>query len=153
MRRPLVAEASIAVVDNKGRERVQRIEYVVTDVRGETVYVTAEGLAYARDSLARKSRFDLIDEFARLPDVLADPDIVVYDYASPDDTLIYYKRIYLRSEHEYELVAAVVKLRQGVKFLYNFHSQESGKVKGAREAETIAVWYIAPGKRPREFGL
>ena len=44
MRRPQAAEEYVTVVDNKGRERIQRVEYIVTDVHGETVYVTADGL-------------------------------------------------------------------------------------------------------------
>jgi len=56
MRRPQAAEEYVTVVDNKGRERIQRVEYVVTDMRGKTVYVTADGLAYARDSLVRKGQ-------------------------------------------------------------------------------------------------
>jgi len=54
MRHPQPAEEYITVVDNKRRERIQRVEYIVTDVHNETVYVTAGGLAYARDSLVRR---------------------------------------------------------------------------------------------------
>jgi hypothetical protein len=153
MRRPQPAEEYVTIVDNKGRERIQRVEYIVTDVRGETVYVTADGLAYARDSLTRKAHYYLIDEFNRIPDVLERPDIVVYDHASPDDTLIYYKRIYIRSMHVHQLVAVVVKFRQDAKFFYNFHVQQSGKVKGYREPVSPKVWYIAPGREQRDFGL
>lgn len=56
MRQPAPDEEYITIVDNKGRERIQHVEYIVTDVRGETVYITADGLAYARDSLNRKGR-------------------------------------------------------------------------------------------------
>jgi hypothetical protein len=153
MRRPQPAEEYVTVVDNKGRERIQRVEYIVTDIRGETVCVTVDGLAYARDSLARKAHYYLIDQLDRVPDILAQPDIVVYDHTSPDDTLIYYKRVYIRSMHVSQLVAAVVKFRQGVKFLYNLHSQQSGKVKGYRESVPPKVWYIAPGRQRRDFGL
>ena len=31
---PPPAEEYITVVDNKGRERIQRVEYIVNDVRG-----------------------------------------------------------------------------------------------------------------------
>ena len=153
MRRPQPAEEYIIIVDNKGRERIQHVEYIVTDVRGETVYVTVDGLTYARDSLARKAHYYLIDQFDRIPDILAQPDIVVYDHTSPDDTFIYYKRIYVRSMQTSQLVAAVVKLRQGVKFLYNLHPQQSGKVKGYRESVPPKVWYIAPDRKRRDFGL
>ena len=79
MREPFPSEEDITIVDNKGRERVQRVEYVVLDVRGEKVYVTADGLAYTEDSL--------------------------------------------------------------------------GRIKGYRERVPPQVWYIAPGKRRRDFGL
>lgn len=153
MRRPQPAEEYITAVDNKGRERIQRVEYVLTDVRGETVYVTVDGLAYARDSLARKAHYYLIDEFNRIPGILAHPDIVVYDHTSPNDTLVYYKRIHIQSMHIHQLVAIVVKFRRGIKFFYNLHPQQSGKVKGYREQMPPRVWYIAPGKKRRDFGL
>ena len=51
MREPFPSEEYITIVDNKGRERAQRVEYVVLDVRGEKVYITADGLAYTEDSL------------------------------------------------------------------------------------------------------
>jgi len=46
----------ITIVDNNGREKHQRIEYVSSDVRGETVYVTDGGLRYIHDSLSAKRR-------------------------------------------------------------------------------------------------
>jgi hypothetical protein len=153
MRRPQPAEEYVTVVDNKGRERIQRVEYIVTDVRGEMVYITVDGLAYARDSLARKAHYYLIDQCDRISDILAQPDIVVYDHTSPDDTLIYYKRVYIRSMYVSQLVAAVVKFRRGIKFLYNLHPQQSGKVKGYRESVPPKVWYIAPGRKRRDSGL
>ena len=58
------------------------------------VHVTADGLAYAEDSLARKAHYYLIDKLDRIPDILAHPDTVIYNPANPDDTLIYYKRLY-----------------------------------------------------------
>jgi len=65
MRCPQPAEEYIivvSIVDNKGRERFQHVEYIVTDVRGDTVYVTADGLAYTRDSLARKAHYSYFKE-------------------------------------------------------------------------------------------
>jgi len=119
----------ITVVDNTGREKRQRVEYTATDVRAEVVYVTSGGLQYIRDSLWAKGRQRfLLDELDRIPDVISKPDIVIRDPRASDDTLIYYKRLYVESKHQHWLVAAVVKLRQGTKFLYNFHLQESGKV-------------------------
>jgi hypothetical protein len=77
MHRPQPAEEYITVIDNKGRERIQHVEYIVTDVRGETVYVTADGLTYTEDSLARKAHYYLIDESDHIPDILAHLDCKV----------------------------------------------------------------------------
>jgi hypothetical protein len=153
MTHPSPDEEYITVIDNRGREQVQRVEYVVTDILGELVYITTNGLAYAQDSLTRKSQGYLIDEFKRIPKVLAHPDILVDDSTSPDDTQIYYKRIYVRKMRVYLLVAVVVKLRQGIKFLYNFHVQQSGKVKGYLAPVSPKVIYLAPGQKQRDFGL
>ncbi len=144
----------ITIVDNAGREKQQRVEYVVTDVRGETVYVTRGGLRYIRDSLWVKGRQRfLLDELERIPDVISKADIVIWDPMASHDTLIYYKRLYIESEHRHWLVAAVVKLRQGLKFLYNFHLQESGKVKGYHLDVPPEIWYLNPQRRKRVFGL
>ena len=153
MRQPLPSEEYITIIDNQGRQRVQRVEYVALDVRGEKVYITADGLAYAEDSLKAKNFYYLIGEFDRIPTMLSHPDIVIHDHTSPEDTLIYYKRIYIASLDIHQLVAVVVKVRQGIKFFYNLHPQQSGKVKGYRERFLPRVWHIAPGKRRRNFGL
>lgn len=144
----------ITVIDNAGREKRQRVEYTVTDVRGEIVHVTSGGLKYIRDSLwaKRRQRF-LLDELDRISDVISKPDIVIRDPRASDDTLIYYKRLYIESERQHWLVAAVVKLRQGAKFLYNFHLQESGKVKGYHLDVPPKLWYLSPQRRKRTFGL
>lgn len=153
MRHPPPAEEYITVVDNKGRERIQRVEYIVTDVRGETVYVTVDGLAYARDSLIRKGQDHILEVFDRIPSVLAHPEIVIRDHQSPDDTLIYYKRLYVPMIARRQLVCVVVKIRRGTRYLYNCFAQQSGKVKGYREIPPPEVWYIAPGERLRDYGL
>lgn len=146
--------AFVTVVDNAGRERRQRVEYIVSDVRDETVYVTDGGLRYIRDSLwiKKRQRF-LLSELAGIPDVISKPDIVIRDPMADDDTLIYYKRLYVASEKRYWLVAAVIKVRQGLKFLYNFHLQESGKVKGCHLDVPPQIWYLNPQRRKRTFGL
>lgn len=144
----------ITIVDDAGREKRQRVEYTVTDVRGETVYVTSGGLRYIRDSLWAKGRQRfLLDELERIPDVISKPDIVIRDPRASDDTLLYYKRLYIKSERQHWLVAAVVKLRRGLKFLYNFHLQESGKVKGYHLDVSPEIWYLNPQRRKRTFGL
>jgi hypothetical protein len=144
----------ITVVDNAGHEKRQRVEYTVTDVRGEAVYITSGGLRYIRDSLWIKGRQRfLLDELDRIPNVISQPDIVIRDPGASDDTLIYYKRLYVESEHRHWLVAAVVKVRQGTKFLYNFHLQESGKVKGYHLDVPPEIWYLSPRQRKHAFGL
>lgn len=144
----------IIVIDNAGRRKRQKVEYIVLDVRREKVYVTAEGLKYTRDSLRAKGRQRfLLDELERIPNILAHPDIVVWDYEYPDDTLIYYKRLYIKSKGAHYLIAAIVKIRQGKRFLYNVHVQESGKVKGYHRDMLPEVWYINPRRRPHHFGL
>ena len=153
MLKPLPSEEYITLIDNKGRERVQHVEYIVNDMHGEKVYVTADGLAYARDSLAAKDFDYLFEALDKIPPVLLHPDIVIHDHTSPEDTLIYYKRIRIASLSIHQLMAVVVKIRQGIKFFYNMHPQQSGKIKGYRERVPPQVWYIAPGKRPRNFGL
>jgi hypothetical protein len=153
MTHPSPDEEYITVIDNRGREQIQRVEYIVTDILGELVYVTANGLAYAQDSLTHKSQGYLIDEFKRIPKILAHPDILIDDHTSPDDTQIYYKRVYVRTMRVHLLVAVVVKLRQGIKFLYNFHVQQSGKVKGYLAPVLPKVRYLAPGQKQRNFGL
>lgn len=53
------------------------------------------------------------------------------------------------------IVAAIVKIRGGKKFFYNFYVQESGKVKGlavVTPAE-IKIWYGASQVKLRQFGL
>jgi hypothetical protein len=121
VREPFPSEEYITIIDNKGRERVQRVEYVVLNVREEKVYVTADGLAYAEDSLEAKDFRYLIRELDRIPTILSHPDIVVHDHMSPEDTLIYYKRIRIVSLAIHQLIAVVVKIRQGIKFFYNMH--------------------------------
>lgn len=113
MREPFPSEEYINIVDNKGRERVQRVEHVVLDVRGEKVYVTADGLAYAEDSLEAKDFDYLIEEFGKIPTILSHPDIVIHDHTSLEDTLIYYKRIRVASLGIHQLIAVVVKVPTG----------------------------------------
>ena len=95
MRDPDPNEEYVIVVDNKERKSIQHVEYIVTDVRGETIYVTTDGLTYASDSLSYKGQDDLLEIFDCIPTILANPEIVVRDYQSPRDTLLYYKRVYL----------------------------------------------------------
>ena len=117
------------------------------------MYVTADGLAYTEDSLEAKDFQYLVGELDRIPTILSHPDIVVHDHMSPEDTLNYYKRVRIVSLAVHQLIAVVVKIRQGIKFFYNMHPQTSGRVKGYRERVPPQVWYIAPGKRRHDFGL
>ena len=156
MQQPFPSEQYLTIIDNKGREKVQFVEYIVEDVRDERVYVTTDGLIYAKDSLAFKVQDYLIAELQQLPEILAHPDIVIWDPVDPPgDTLIYYKRLYITELHERKLVAAIVKVRRGIKFFYNLHVQESGKVKGISVVPTaeIDVWYVALRVKRSQFGL
>ncbi len=116
VRKPTPAEEYITILDNKDRERVQHVEYIVRDVRSEQVYITADGLTYATDSLAAKDFHAFIHELERIPTILSTPEIVIRDHTSPDDTLIYYKHLRIRSLGISQLMAVVVKWRQGIKF-------------------------------------
>ncbi|MBC8445926.1 MAG: hypothetical protein H8D74_01870 [Chloroflexi bacterium] len=144
----------ITIVDDAGRRKRQRVEYVVEDMKGEIVYVTREGLQYTRDALRRKRHYSLLKRLDVIPGVLTHPDIVIWD---PDrkDTLLYYRRIYFPSVRRYALICAVIKVREGIKFLYNSFIQQSGKVKGHNviSAPMIKIWYIHPRKRPKQFGI
>jgi len=143
----------ITVIDDRGREKLQRVESVVLDVRGEQVFITTDGLNYISDSLHRKGESRLLDLITRIPSVLTHPEIVVWDHSAEDDTLLYYKYFYITSENRRRLFVAIAKNRKGVKFLYNFHLQTSGKVKGYAEKTKPQIWYINPQKRKRQFGL
>jgi len=52
MRRPQAAEEYITVVDNKGREHFQRVEYIVTDVPLHEVFSWAYAHFILKDELA-----------------------------------------------------------------------------------------------------
>jgi len=144
----------ITIVDDAGRRRQQRVEYAVEDVKGETVYVTKEGLQYTRDALHRKRHYALLDRLDVIPKVLTHPDIVIWDPDS-EDTLLYYRRVYFPSVQRHALICVVVKVRERIKFLYNVFIQQSGKVKGHNlvPAPMIRIWYISPRKRPKQFGI
>lgn len=62
VRTPLPSEEYLTVIDNRGRQRVQYVEYIALDVRDEQVYVTTDGIIYATDSLAAKDFHDFIDD-------------------------------------------------------------------------------------------
>ncbi|MFN8491752.1 MAG: hypothetical protein U0350_29400 [Caldilineaceae bacterium] len=153
VRKPTPAEEYITILDNKNRKRVQHVEYIVLDIRGEQVYITADGLTYATDSLVAKDFHAFVEELERIPTILSSPEIVIHDHTSPDDTLIYYKHLRIAPLGITQLMAVVVKWRQGLKFFYNMHPQESEKVKGYREVVAPEVWYLAAGRSLKEFGL
>lgn len=152
-RSPRPEEEYITVVDNQGRERVQHVEYIVNDVRNENIYVTTDGIIYTHDSLIRKGQEHIGEIIDQIPVILAQPVIVIQDHVSPDDTLLYYRQLYIPTLSQHQLMCVVVKIRQGVRFFYNFFPQQSGKVKGYREMPQPGIWYIAPGQDPRNYGL
>jgi len=131
----------------------QTIVCSVTDVFQEQVYFTREAEKYIRDSRSRKpwQRY-VLDHLDRIPSILRTPSIVILD---PDDfeekTLVYYKEIHVSQRGRNILFALVVK-RNTCKIVYNFHPQESGKVKGYRRQPPPKVLYLRPGlKRKRYF--
>ena len=156
MQLPSSSEQYITIVDNRGREKVQAVEYIVWDVNQEKVFVTADALAYTRDSLTLKRQTYLVPEVDNLSSMLSQPDIVIWDPVDdPGETLIYYKRIYIKRFSTHKVMAAIVKIRQSVKFLYNMHLQDSGHVKGTSvvASDQIHIWYLAPGTRKSQYGL
>lgn len=143
----------ITITDNAGRVKVEQVLYTVTDIFGEEVIITVEGLQYAEDSLRRKRQARLIAQFSQIPQMLSGPDIVIRDSSSPKDTVIYYKRFYDDQRKRYHLMAVIVKIQGMLKFLYNIHLQQSGKVKGYRERPKPKILYISPQRKPRNYGL
>lgn len=67
MRRPSPSEQYITIIDNKGSEKIQAVEYIVLDARKEEIYVTSDGVAYVQDSLKFKQQFQVLAELAKLP--------------------------------------------------------------------------------------
>lgn len=153
IRPPQPDEEYITVIDNQGRERVQHVVYVVADVRNISIYVTTDGLLYAQDSLKRKGQDHISAMIDEIPTILIEPAIVIQDHLSPDDTLLYYRQRYIPALAQHQLLCVVVKIRQGIRFFYNFFPQQSGKVKGYREVPPPTIWYVARGQNPRTYGL
>ena len=79
MQLPSSSEQYITIVDNRGREKVQAVEYIVWDVNQEKVFVTADALAYTRDSLTLKRQTYLVPEVDNLSSMLSQPGIVIWD--------------------------------------------------------------------------
>jgi hypothetical protein len=75
------------------------------------------------------------------------------DHLSPEDTRLYYKPVVIAASGQQQLLCVVVKLRQDIRFFYNFFPQQSGKVKGYREIPPPEIWYLAPGQNPGQYGL
>lgn len=153
IRSPDPHEEYITLIDNQGRERVQHVVYIVTDVRNNSIYVTTDGLLYAQDSLRRKGQDHILTMIDAIPTILSEPTIVIQDHLSPDDTLLYYRQRYIPALAQHQLLCVVVKIRQDIRFFYNFFPQQSGKVKGCREVPQPTIWYIARGQNPRNYGL
>jgi len=113
-------------------------------------------LNYTEDSLYFKEQDYLIAVLDQLTNILEHPDLVIWDpLERPNDTLIYYKQLYIASLRKRKLVAAIVKARNEIKFFYNLHLQDSGKVKGLTVVlpQDIEIWYIAPQVKRHQFGL
>ena len=120
------------------------------------MYVTTDGLTYTQDSLTFKDQTYLIVELDQLSEIITEPDLVIWDPVEQrNETLIYYKRLFVTQLQEYKLIAAIVKFRRGIKFFYNMFVQENGKVKGISvvPASEIDIWYIALHVKRSQFGL
>lgn len=146
-------EESIVIIDESGQVKTEKVVYTVSDVFDEKVYVTKEGLQYTRDSLYRKRQGYFISQLKKISQALSHPDIVIRDPHSPKDTLIYYKRYYSHYKGRYLLMAVIIKVNGVLKFLYNAHPQQSGKVKGYRELPKPEILYLNPKRKRRHFGL
>jgi len=124
----------------------------VKDVFQEQVYFTREAEKYIRDSRSKRpwQRYAL-DYLDRIPAILRTPSIVIVD---PEDiterTLVYYKEVHVPEQGRNVLFALVVK-RNACKIIYNFHPQESGKVKGYRRQPPPKVLYLRPGVRRKRY--
>jgi len=109
---------------------LQTVIYAVEDVLGNKIYFTQEAaqyIEYARGT--RRTQKYVLNYLQKIPAILKDPSIVIID---PEDgsgrTVIYYKEIYIREKQKQDLFALVVKIDKE-RVVYNFHPQESGKVK------------------------
>ena len=146
----------ILIIDDAGQHKWETVAYTCTDVRGETVYITQEGLQYSRDALRRKHQYPLLERLDELCKDLAHPDIVIWDPSlQAQDTLLYYRRVHFQAIDCHQLVCLVVKVRAGLEYFYNVFIQQSGKVKGynAWPPAAFHIWYINPRKRPKHFGI
>lgn len=130
----------------------QTIIYSVTDVFEEQVYFTREAEKYIRDSRGSKpwQRY-VLNHLDRIPTILRTPSIVIRD---PEDitekTLIYYKEIHVPEQRHNVLFALVVK-QNAHRIIYNFHPQESGKVKAYRLQPPPRVLYLRPGVKRKKY--
>lgn len=146
----------ILIIDNAGQRKWETIKYNCVDMRDEIVHITEEGLQYSRDSLTRKRQHYLIDRLNDLCKDLAHSDIVIWDPSVDEkDTLLYYRRVYFQQFGRHQLICLVVKVRDGIKYLYNIFLQQSSKVKGYETvpADAYDVWYLAPNTRPKQYGI
>lgn len=96
IRKPSSTPEYVTIIDNKGKRKISAFAYVVRGIKDELVYVTTDGLAYTRDSLTLKRYGFLLTELEKLPNILSQPDLVIWDPVDdPGETLIYYKRIFV----------------------------------------------------------
>jgi hypothetical protein len=130
----------------------QTIVYSVEDVFQEQVFFTREAEKHIRDSRNSKPwQWYVLKYLDRIPAILRTPSIVIVD---PEDvtetTLIYYKEIRVPEQRRNVLFALVAK-RNTHRIVYNFHPQESGKVKGYWQQPPPKVLYLNPGVRRKRY--
>lgn len=109
---------------------LQTIRYAVTDILGNLVYFTDEAEQYIKYSRGtRRTQKYVLNYLHKISAILKDPSIVIID---PEDiserTLVYYKEIHVKEKQKQELFALIVNANKE-RIVYNFHPQESGKVK------------------------
>jgi hypothetical protein len=108
----------------------QEILYSVVDILGQQVHYSRQADNYVKDFRRSKpwQRYAL-NYLDKIPTILKEPSIVIKDAEDfTQNTLIYYKEIYIREKRRNVLFALVVKIAEE-NVIYNFHPQESGKVK------------------------
>ncbi len=109
---------------------LQTVRYAATDILGNLVYFTDEAEKYINYSRgSRRIQKYVLNYLHKIPAILKDPSIIIID---PEDiserTLVYYKEIHVKEKQKQELFALIVKAYKE-RIVYNFHPQESGKVK------------------------
>ncbi len=131
---------------------LQTIAYSVIDVLGHMIHFSQEARRYIQDSRRKKvwQRY-VLNYFDRIPLILQDPSIVIVD---PDDyterTHLYYREIYVE-ELKRQILFSVVVRTNGEHVIYNFHPQETGRVKASKHKPPPQLLYLKPNARKKSY--